>query len=482
MQHRPPFPRPTPLNTTSVPSTPATRNLAAKARRIGGAFASNAAGTVMGQIVQLIAIPLQLHHLGSAQFGLIVLFNSLVVAGSLTDAGIGPTVLRFVARTERHPRAMEHVIASSLTVILGISAFVAIASIGGTWAWTAWHGATPVAGTVQPLVLAALVSAGVAASMVSWLGLNMLRGLRHYRLFALCESIQRIMMPLVCTVVAVLTKDASAVLFALCAWTALAAVATLVFAARRAGVHLHVTRNLRYFRRHMFAFSRWVWAQSIFGYAGSQADRLVIAAVMDLSALGIYAVAVSVANALLAVISAGGAFLLPEAASRLADRAWLTRAFLHYTLLFSAVSAAGIAVFTPLAKPILDLWVGATVAQQVLPILLPLLWTISGAAGSAPSHHILNAMGRSKFAAAASMFANSAVLIGMLVGGLFFGLWGVIAGKLFSLPLGLGIRAVTAHRIFGLPHPVRVAFKIVWPTLVGALVGLPLSWWFLVPR
>lgn len=463
-----------------MPSTSRSRSLAHQARRIGAAFASNAAGTVLGQIVQLVAIPLQLHYLGAAQFGLIVLFNSLVAAGSLTDAGIGPTVLRFVARTDRHPRALEHVVASSLTVILGISLALAVLALGGTWAWTAWHGAAKVAGTVDPIVLAALVAAAVAASMVSWLGLNMLRGLRHYRAFALCESIQRVVMPLLCTAVAMVTRDASAVLAALCVWTALAAIVTLAFAARRARVRIHLTRNLRYFRRHMFAFSRWVWAQSVFAYAGSQADRLIVAGAMSLSALGIYAVAVSAANALLAVLSAGGAFLLPEAASRLSDRAWLTRAFLRYTLLFSAVSALGVALFTPVARPVLDLWVGATVAQQVLPILLPLLWTISNAAASAPSSHILNAMGHSRFAAVAGMVANSLVLIAMLAGGSLFGLWGVIGGKLFGLPLGFGIRAVTARKVFGLPHPVRAAFKMLWPTLLGALVMLPLSWYWLV--
>jgi O-antigen/teichoic acid export membrane protein len=468
------------LTALTVPSSAAIRSLAAKARRIGAAFASNAAGTVLGQIVQLVAIPLQLHYLGTAQFGLIVLFNSLVAAGSLTDAGIGPTVLRFVARTQRHPKALEHVIASSLTVIVMISALLAVAVLAGTQAWIGWHGVTPVAGTVHPLALAGLVAAAVSTSMVSWLGLNMLRGLRQYRVFALCESIQRVVLPLLCTLVAVITRDAAWVLFALCIWTALAAAVTLRYAARRARVRLHLTSNLRYFRRRMFSFGRWVWAQSVFAYAGSQADRLVVAGAMGLSALGIYAVAVSAANAFLAVLTAGGAFLLPEAASRLADRAWLTRAFVRYTLMFSAVSALGIVAFTPLAKPVLDLWVGAPIAVQVLPVLLPLLWTISSAAASAPGSHILNAMGHSRFLAAAGAIANTLVLLLMVAGGALFGLWGVIGAKLFAVPFGFCIRAVTSARIFGLPHPIRTAFKTMWPTLIGALIVLPLSWHWLV--
>jgi hypothetical protein len=152
----------------------------------------------------------------------------------------------------------------------------------------------------------------------------------------------------------------------------------------------------------------------------------------------------------------------------------------RYTLLFSAVSALGIIAFIPLARPVLDLWVGAPIAVQVLPILLPLLWTIGNAAASAPSNHILNAMGHSKFAAAAGATANTLVLLLMVAGGALFGLWGVIGGKLVALPLSLGIRAVTAARIFGLPRPVRTAFTMLWPTLAGGLVVLPLSWYLLV--
>lgn len=461
------------------PSAPF-RSLAGKARKLASVFASNAAGTVLGQLVMLVAIPAQLHHLGAAQFGLLVLFNSFVAAGALTDAGIGPTVQRFVARTDRHPKALEHVIASSLTVILIISAAITVLGLAGMQVYVLAKGAAPVAGSVHPLTLAALVAAAVSASMVSGLGLNILRGLRHYRVFALCESIHRVVLPLLSTLVAVLTRDAKAVLLTVCLWTLASALATLWYAGRRAGVPIHMTRNLRYFRRSMFNFSRWVWAQAVFAYAGSQADRLVVAAAMSLSALATYAIAVSAANALLAVMTAGGAFLLPEAASRMSDRAWLSRSFVRFTMLFSGASALAIVCFLPIARPVLELWVGVAAAGQILPILLPLLWTISNAAASAPGNHILNAMGHSKFAAIAGAIANTLVLASMIIGGAMFGLWGVVGAKLMSLPFGFCIRATTAHRIFKMPHPISTAIRMLWPTLVGVLVVLPLSWYLMI--
>jgi len=295
--------------------------------------------TVLGQIVQLLAIPLQLHYLGPAQFGLIVLFNSLVAAGSLDGRRHRPhgAALRRSHRpAPESPRARDRVKPHGNPDHLRRDRRGGLA---GTQAWISWHGATPVAAPYTRRARG-LVAAAVSASMVSWLGLNMLRGLRQYRVFALCESIHRVVLPLLCGRGGGDHPGRCLVLLALCVWTTVAAAVTLRYAGRRAQVRLHLTRNLRYFRRRMFSFGRWVWAQSVFAYAGSQADRLVVAGAMGLSALGIYAVAVSAANAFLAVFHCRWG--VPAARSGEPARPiarGLTQAFVRYTLLFSAVSA-----------------------------------------------------------------------------------------------------------------------------------------------
>jgi O-antigen/teichoic acid export membrane protein len=450
-----------------------------RGRRLTSVFASNAAGTILGQLVTLITIPAQLHYLGAEQFGLIVLFNSFVAAGALTDLGIGPTVLRFVARTERHPKALAHVFTSSITVILMLSVFVAMLGAIAAVVHVLLKGDVPIAGSLRSAELAALVVVTIGASMLSGLGLNVIKGLRLYRAYAIAESLQRILLPVAGTIVAVMTKDAGAVLLSTCVGFIVSACILLRWAGSLVKAPVGITTNLRYFKRRMFAFGQWVWVQALFGFLGAQADRFIVAATMSLSALAVYAVAMSVANAMIAALSAGGSFLLPEASSRLSDKAWLTQTFVRFTFLFSALSALSIIAFLPLAPTLLNLWVKADMATQVLPVLLPILWTVSSSAASVPGTQIMNAMGYTKFGAILGVVNNTVMLAAMLAAGSIYGLQGVIMAKLMAVPIGYAARAVTARHVFSLKKAPLVAFRMVWPTIAGALVVLPISWHFL---
>lgn len=451
-----------------------------RGRRLASLFASNAAGTVLSQLVALIAIPIQLRYLGAEQFGLIVLFNAFVAAGALTDLGIGPTVVRFVARTEHHRRALQHVFASSFTIILLLSVAVAALGLGIAMFYEALKGQTLIAGSVYPHELAALIVFTVGVSMLSGLGLNVLRGLRLYRLFAMSETAVRLVVPIASTMAAVFTKDAGAALLASSVGMLVVTALLLWRVAKRIGARVWITTNLRYFKRRMFHFGRWVWVQALFGFLGAQADRFIVAATMNLSVLAAYAIAISVANAVLAGLTAGSGFLMPEVAKRLNDKAWVEQAYRRYTLLFSAVSALGIVIALPLVTPVLTLWVKADMALQVLPVLLPILWTISSSATSIPGTQIMNAMGYTRFGALLGIGNNSVLLLALLVGGMVGGLHGVIAAKLLSVPIGFAARAITAHHVFKMPNPAWQAFKMVWPTVLGAALVLPLSWKLLI--
>lgn len=453
----------------------------ARARRLASLVASNASGTVLGQVVQLATIPLQLRYLGAEQFGLLVLFNSFVMAGSMADAGIGPTTLRFVAKNSHRRRAVEHVVASGLTVLCATFLGLSVLALLGAALYA--HNTAPPASphAIGAVAYVGLVLFALGASMLSGLGFNVLKGLRQYTRFAVLESIHRIGLPVTTTVVAVATGQVRWVLVSSCAWMLVSAVLTLRSVVVSAGIAMRFTRHLRYFRQRMLHFSSWVWVQAVFGYLGTQADRLIIASVMSLSTLAAYAVAMSVANAALAVMSAGAGFLIPESASRLNDLAWLRRSFVRFTFLLSTVSALAIVAILPFAEFLLSAWLGAGSAALVLPILVPLLWTFSNAATSIPGNYMATAMGHSKFVALLGAAGNSIVLIAMISGGVAFGLYGVLCGKLSSILVGFCVRTAMARRIFLIPNAATAALRMVWPTLLGSCVVLPLSWYHLVP-
>lgn len=443
---------------------------------------SNGFGTAAGQAAQIIAIPIQIQSLGTANFGLLALFLSLVAASTIADGGIGSTTLRFVARSAKRPKLTEYVLASGITAILiiGIGIGLLAQAMGLIYA-LAWGDGSGTSGRAGVALIAVLVSAAIVMSMLANVGMNTLRALRQYRTFAISETTYKLLQPLVLTIVALTTGDITAVLFYYCIVIGVYTLIILVLAARLAGVRLMLTFNFHYFRRRMLNFSKWVWVQSMFGYLGSQADRFVVAGFLGLEVLGFYSVAMSVANSLLALASAAAGFLLPEVARRLGRHDWLVETFRYSTFLLSTVSATANLAITPVAPFVLGLWLGSDNAAQVLPFAIPLLWAASSMITSIPATQFLNAMGRAQLGAMIGMFSNFASLASLIILGWLFGASGIIAAKLLALPLGLAARTIVIDRVFKLQRPALEALSLTWPVLFGTIISMAMLQWVIHP-
>lgn len=444
-----------------------------RAQHLAGLVFANALGTVVAQVAQVIAIPIQLRSLGAEQYGMMALFLSFVAVGSVVDAGISSTSLRFVARSRDRPKLLRHVLASSLTVILMISALFLLGGQAVAALIVALSGKSSIGGMDLPL-LTALVTTGVATTILLSFGLGILRGLRSYRLFSICETSARLLLVIAVTATAAFTGEVLYVIISYTAVTGLAALAVLGVALREARAPFRLTTNLHYFRRHMANFSKWIWLQSVVGYLGAQADRFVVAAFMNLETLSMYSIAMSLATALSVASNAAAGFLLPEAAARLRQREWLAASFIRLTFLLSAATSVIVLAFSPFADPLLTLWLGPPYGSSVALFLVPLLWVVSSTVTSIPGTQLAVAMGHVRLTAIAGLIGNGIVLTGIVLGGWWFGTMGVVGAKLLALPLGFSIRAVIAAKVFKLRPPILVALKVTWPTLAGAAVGLSL--------
>jgi len=449
-------------------------------RRLALLFSTNAAGTLLGQITLIITIPIQLRFLGTEQFGLIALFNAFVVASTLVDAGIGPTALRFIARSERNKILLAHVVASSITVISIIATITAATIIGGGLIYSLKISNEPLAGSIKPWLFVLCIGLSIATSMFASFGLSMLRGLRHYRQFAIVESLNRTATPIIITITAIYTKDVKLCIVASCAWSALIAALTLVYASNKTRLKIRFTLNLRFFKRRMFNFGRWVWIQSIAAYLGSQIDRFVVAGFLSLSALAAYSIAMSIANALVAAVTSGGGFILPEAAARSTNHDWLRSTFRRATFVFSALSATCICLAIPFLPMFLNLWVGQPMKEAVLPLILALLWVAANSITSAPANYLLNAMGKTREAAIYGIAGNISITAMVLFGGTIAGVTGVLGGKLGSIIVGFAIRFHIAKSVFHEKHPLRFTISVIWPTILGASIAIPISYMLLV--
>lgn len=465
----------------TTPTTNVRRKLISEAkglRRLAPLLVGNGSGTVLGHLTHILMIPVQLAYLGASQFGLLALFISVVMASAIADTGIGQTVLRFVARSSRFPKLVEHVLASGLTVIVMLA--LTLVGLGAliNWLLGALFGVTSIAGIPSEPVLA-LTAAALGLGMLVALALNTLRGLRSYLTFSICDTTYRVTVPLVLGATAYLTGDVLLVFAAHCIVIAILAAVLLVLAARKAHVRLRLTTNFRYFRKRMLHFSKWVWLQALAGYLGGQSDRFIVAAFVSMSAAGYYAIAATISSGVVGIATAVSGFLLPEAASRLKQHDWLIRTFRRATFYLSAASAIAILAFTPLAMPIIGSWINSTDNLLIVPFLIPLLWSAASTVTSIPATQFMNAMGHQRLAARIGIVANVITAIAIGLGGWVFGTFGVVGARLLVLPIGLASRTIFIRQVFKSPTPLRDAFAITWPNLLGAIVGLLMLAWLL---
>ena len=92
---------------------------------------SNVGGTIVGLAVGFVTMPLVVHHLGAAEFGLWVLATSLVGYLSVLDLGLSPTLVNaaaaLLARDEESARERLSETASTI-----FTTYAVLGALGGT--------------------------------------------------------------------------------------------------------------------------------------------------------------------------------------------------------------------------------------------------------------------------------------------------------------------------------------------------------------
>lgn len=118
--------------------------------------------------------------------------------------------------------------------------------------------------------------------------------------------------------------------------------------------------------------------------------------------------------------------------------------------------------------------------EAVLPLILALLWVAANSITSAPANYLLNAMGKTREAAIYGIAGNISITAMVLFGGTIAGVTGVLGGKLGSIIVGFAIRFHIAKSVFHEKHPLRFTISVIWPTILGASIAIPISYMLLV--
>lgn len=364
-----------------------------------GGIASRAAWGMAEQFampVTLFAtIPVLLHSLGVADFGLFGLVLAVGSLGALLSVGVPSLTARNVS--------MHNASGDTANAIAAVRSAVGVVTLVGGSVFVIAALSIP---TITEHVLvrmgpsdvtsAALLSGFACALLqeIDSIFSMALKGRERFRLAAAVEWAGRLVWAtsiLVAATVWGLTATLVAAVGA-AAVKAVAKAAAAMFAFRAPSVALPSFDPKRMSR--LVLTSRWLWFQNLSGLLALSADRLIVGAVFGAAVMGAYTACAQLAQFAHLVPVTSGQALLPWATRHISAGTEPTRGWKVTLAGLGALCLVPGAALALLSAPLLSLWLGPEFAAQSWPSLFAL--SVSGAvlAFFVPHHYVLLAAGQ----------------------------------------------------------------------------------------
>ena len=327
-------------------------------------FVFNAIGSALPIMVALVTIPLYVHTIGAARYGVLSIVFILLGYFGFLDFGLSRASANALSKLHPdHDRFDRHrVILTSFYLNLGLGVLGSLAiTLIGHWVvnrflhltsdvGTEFNAAFPYVACMLPLALVSGVGVGAMESRERFLASNILQTTGN----ALGQ-----VLPVTC---------------ALVFGPSLAIIIPAALAARLltvAAIALYVVRTeqIRHFRvfdrarsRALFSYGAWVSVTNLLSPLLESLDQLMIGSILGVAAVTYYAVPMSLATRSQIVASALARTLFPRL-SRL-DAASATALAQHSVVALAYGFGAICAPAILLALPFLQVWMGASFAER----------------------------------------------------------------------------------------------------------------------
>lgn len=352
-------------------------------------------GFVIPTLVVMAGYPVLVDRLGAAAFGIYLLALSLSGTVMLLDLGFCSATVKFVAEdlAADRPEAAADVIVTSLLAYtaLGVVGGAAVAVAAPLLAGFFQLDARMAAAAVPVFRLAALQFTAPLPAMVF---VSVAKAFGQFDRSAWYASLLSIATYGGATFAAL----AGAALLGAMAAT-LAANFAAVIAMAAGGVRLCRARGIRLNRARPAAFRRmlgfgWVLTvNSVAGFLLYQTQRYVAGVALGPVAVTVIQAAAVAPSKMHAAVNAATEVMFPfSSASR--DRARLRQVYLRMLGGSAIVALAGFAALAALARPLLALWLGASLAASVSPLVPIFALGYFFLALSPAPFHLVNGIGR----------------------------------------------------------------------------------------
>ena len=389
-----------------------------------------------GMVVTILLTPYMLDRLGSVSFGIWALAITLTATAgylSLTDLGLQQASVRFMAdaRRGRDPAQLTGIFSTTVAIFLVVSVVVAGLMVALAPAIASIFS---VQGAVRhaAIVTFAIVGAQIVFDLPGLAYRAVLESAQRYGAIRVIELVRAILFAGL--VVGVLSIGRGVVAIASCsAASAAAALSAYVVVVRtsEAAARLRPSSIQRHVLRELLGFSRSLFLLRILSVSYRQMDKLIVGAILSVSAVATYEVANRVQAAMFLLLGIGGSALLPAATLSRVDKPRMRDLFLRATsysvALFLPVSIA-VLVY---ARLVVVGWVGAQQAGATGAVRLFALWVALGTFDAAGTT-MLVAVGRLRPVVALSVVWVASNLVLSLILVHVWGITGVVAATVIT--------------------------------------------------
>jgi O-antigen/teichoic acid export membrane protein len=445
-------------------------------RRVFRNAASNYADISVTLAARFFLTPFLLIHLGATIFGLWVLVTSLTNYGRLFDFGISGAVTKYVAEdhvTGNADRSRRLISASLfLYTILGLCLIVIVWRVAPYMIDSLHVPESDHRSAVQFLVLMGIY---VGLSLPCTTPTAVLRGLQRFDAVNLIDiSIGTILSTIATVVVLVMGQGLVGLVLVNIATVILVQIPSIYLINRFApDLHFGWHGVDRQSLRTVVTFGSWIFIGQTAARLQTKTDTIVIGAILSLSAVTPYAIALRLTDVGRTLVSQFLQVLMPVASELSAESDWsrLRALYITSTRLVLAISIPVTAAFIALAGPFLGLWVGSGYEKySYLVTILMLAVVIS--LSQWPAASVFQGMNRFGLLALVALISGLVNLGLSIVLGMRYGLVGVAMGTLiptiienfgFVLPYSMHVLKVSISDI------VR---KVALPTILPAIPAL----------
>ncbi len=332
-------------------------------------------------VAMLLAAPSLLKHLGTAQYGVWIVATAVVSTGGIIAAGFGDANIQHVAsaRSQGNPDALLRAVRSMMGINLLLGATIALLC----WTLTPVLARHVIASDAE-LQHACLSALRIAALLtlvraVESVCISTQRAFERYGAAVRISIAARVLAIAAAIPLAIIGRGVAAIMLA----TAVLMVAGTLAQILRLQQYLGAASLLPAFDRAataaLFAFGVFSWLQAVSGVIFAQADRLVLGVSLGATAVTAYTLCVQMSQPIYGIAANGLHFLFPYLSARQASshpsalRKTILTAF-AINLLIVAVLTTAILLF---GKPLLRAWVGASIAQSSVTVLVPIAWSFA---------------------------------------------------------------------------------------------------------